>query len=571
MENMKNKYTVLKMLIIPLLISIVIGFNYDNSVNVNTGIKTPELNKVNYAAELISKAGNNFNKASIFSISNKDNSKALDEFAKTASFLTLDSKEIKKLYNAGNKNIILEIPVSTDNNLEIELTRVNIFSKDFEVKLSDGRKVNYKPGLYYRGIIKGNSNSIAAVSIFENSVIGIISNEDGDYVLGTIKDKDNNNTSEYIFYNDKDLKVKSKFRCDVEDSYGKLYKGSSYKHITTGQKDATSDAIAVYFVADYQTYLDAGSNQTNLINFVTGMFNNTALLYNNESIPTEISGFYIHNSADPYLNYSESFGILKRIGGIWQDDYPGDLIQLISTRTDQSFGGIAWVNVLCQSFNPGDSSGRFSFSNIETSYNNYPTYSWTVHVVTHELGHNVGSMHTHACVWPVLPSNGIGAIDSCVQAEGTCFTTTRANYNGTIMSYCHIDYAVNFTKGFGPLPGDTIRYAYSLARCLDSALNSSELPLAYNLLQNYPNPFNPSTTITFALPEEGFVTLTVYDITGREVVKLVNNQVYNAGVFKTYFNTTEHSMASGVYLYRIDVIRNNSSKYSQIRKMVLIK
>jgi hypothetical protein len=300
------------------------------------------------------------------------------------------------------------------------------------------------------------------------------------------------------------------------------------------------------------------------------MFNNTKLIYAGETIPVELSNIKIHTSQDPYLSYSSSIKILQVLGTVEQDDFVGDLTQLISTRTDQNFGGIAWVNVLCQSFYSGDSSGRFSFANIEGTFNIYPLYSWTVMVVTHELGHNIGSMHTHSCVWPVAPGV-IGAIDSCVTAEGTCFAFTRPNNNGTIMSYCHLNGNINFNRGFGPLPGDTIRYAYSLAACIDSALNSSEVPLAFNLLQNYPNPFNPSTTITFALPEDGFVSLTVFDVTGKEVTKLVRDKSYKAGVFRTSFNTVEHNLSSGVYLYKLEVRRNNGNIYSEIKKMVLLK
>jgi hypothetical protein len=63
----------------------------------------------------------------------------------------------------------------------------------------------------------------------------------------------------------------------------------------------------------------------------------------------------------------------------------------------------------------------------------------------------------------------------------------------------------------------------------------------------------------------------VYDITGREVTTLVKNQFYEAGFFSSSFNAAEFGLASGVYLYKIDVINGNNSIYSQIKKMVLVK
>jgi hypothetical protein len=121
------------------------------------------------------------------------------------------------------------------------------------------------------------------------------------------------------------------------------------------------------------------------------------------------------------------------------------------------------------------------------------------------------------------------------------------------------------------MPGDTIRRWYNLANCLHYETNSSEIPVAYNLLQNYPNPFNPTTNIKYALPEEGFVSLILYDITGREVARLVDNKFFNAGIYSHIVDANLYNMSSGVYLYKINITGDNKSAYSEIRKMVLIK
>ncbi|MFA5012260.1 MAG: T9SS type A sorting domain-containing protein [Ignavibacteria bacterium] len=89
------------------------------------------------------------------------------------------------------------------------------------------------------------------------------------------------------------------------------------------------------------------------------------------------------------------------------------------------------------------------------------------------------------------------------------------------------------------------------------------LPQTYSLSQNYPNPFNPSTKINFAIPKQGFVTLKIYDVLGREVRTLVN-EIKAAGNYTVDFNASEYS--SGVYFYKLE-----SSGYSNIKKMMLIK
>jgi hypothetical protein len=94
------------------------------------------------------------------------------------------------------------------------------------------------------------------------------------------------------------------------------------------------------------------------------------------------------------------------------------------------------------------------------------------------------------------------------------------------------------------------------------------IPSAYRLEQNYPNPFNPSTTIRYAIPSDGPVTLKVYDITGREVITLINEHKH-AGTYEARFdanNASGRSLASGVYFYQI-----KAGSFSETRKLVLLK
>jgi photosystem II stability/assembly factor-like uncharacterized protein len=92
---------------------------------------------------------------------------------------------------------------------------------------------------------------------------------------------------------------------------------------------------------------------------------------------------------------------------------------------------------------------------------------------------------------------------------------------------------------------------------------SSELPDGFSLSQNYPNPFNPSTKIKFDVFKSSFVKLAVYDILGREVSSLVNQQL-QAGTYEYEFNAA--ALNSGTYYYRI-----STDNFSEIKKMVLIK
>jgi hypothetical protein len=97
----------------------------------------------------------------------------------------------------------------------------------------------------------------------------------------------------------------------------------------------------------------------------------------------------------------------------------------------------------------------------------------------------------------------------------------------------------------------------------NNPFHTPDLPKEFDLSQNYPNPFNPVTKINYALPKQGFVTLKIYDITGREVKVLVN-EFKQAGYYTVDFNGS--TLSSGVYFYRIQ-----SGTFMYVKKMVLIK
>ncbi len=92
---------------------------------------------------------------------------------------------------------------------------------------------------------------------------------------------------------------------------------------------------------------------------------------------------------------------------------------------------------------------------------------------------------------------------------------------------------------------------------------NSNIPNGFSLNQNYPNPFNPSTLIIYQLPKGGFVSLRLYDITGRQVGILVNS-IQQAGTYKYDLNASD--LPSGFYFYKLE-----SNGFSGTRKMVLIK
>lgn len=133
----------------------------------------------------------------------------------------------------------------------------------------------------------------------------------------------------------------------------------------------------------------------------------------------------------------------------------------------------------------------------------------------------------------------------------------------------------------GPLKFDSFQLTYTPGNptsgfmCFDNLRTTSEAytgvekekgslkPSSYVLNQNYPNPFNPSTSLSYQLPENSFVSLKVYDLLGREVASLVNEE-QSAGRYKVEFNAG--NIPSGIYIYML-----RTDNFKEIKKMMLLK
>ncbi|HJY63357.1 MAG TPA: SBBP repeat-containing protein [Ignavibacteria bacterium] len=161
---------------------------------------------------------------------------------------------------------------------------------------------------------------------------------------------------------------------------------------------------------------------------------------------------------------------------------------------------------------------------------------------------------------------------------GSDYATIRYNSDGTeqwVQRYTELDYdwassiAVDgsgnvYVTGRSSGSGTSEDYAtikYSQVIGIKSI--SSEIPNGYKLLQNYPNPFNPSTKIHLALPKSSFAKLVVYDVLGRVVSTLVDEQL-KAGTYEVDWNALNNP--SGVYYYRLVI-----DGFTETRKMILIK
>jgi hypothetical protein len=109
-------------------------------------------------------------------------------------------------------------------------------------------------------------------------------------------------------------------------------------------------------------------------------------------------------------------------------------------------------------------------------------------------------------------------------------------------------------------------YIYSYKKITDVITDHISLPGSFNLFQNYPNPFNPATTINYQLSGPHQVTLKVYDILGKEICTLINEEK-PAGSYTIKFNAEQYNLSSGIYFCELKINGGESKKI----KMALIK
>lgn len=128
-----------------------------------------------------------------------------------------------------------------------------------------------------------------------------------------------------------------------------------------------------------------------------------------------------------------------------------------------------------------------------------------------------------------------------VQDSDRIYITGSANFSGTGIAYY------------------TLRYSKIMA--IDPI--STNIPSKFGLMQNYPNPFNPVTSIRFDIPKSSFVNIKVFDVMGREVANLVNEQL-KAGEYMVKWDAVRFS--SGIYFYSIA-----ADGYQVTKKMILTK
>ncbi|HEY1031332.1 MAG TPA: zinc-dependent metalloprotease [Flavipsychrobacter sp.] len=386
--------------------------------------------------------------------------------------LSAYTDRVLSVYETKPPHISLPVANSEGHIITLLLQRSRPTAYDYNAGIIDtkGRhKIDITTGLHYQGCIAGIEKSLATLSISgDGTVMVMYSNDAGNFVIAKLAE----GSGKYILYNDKDFLSRPALGCMKlqEDSnpYG------SQEKTTAGN---LCRKLSMYLECDYDLYVNKGNNIATVQNYIAGLFNQVQALYRNENIGIELKSLYVWTVPDKYQGLTDLQTLLN-FKGDWNnrnDTFDGDIAHFVSMDAGTN-NGMAYKDRLC------NRAEAYGYHDILGSYQSVPTYSFDVLSISHEIGHSIGSEHTHWCGWNTGAAGVCGSIDNCDMQEhgsscSSCSTlndTATGSWQGTIMSYCHlVSRGTNFSNGFGSLPGSLIRNKINSAGCLKSVISAT--------------------------------------------------------------------------------------------------
>ena len=336
---------------------------------------------------------------------------------------------------------------------------------DFRLRrgLDDSVFADADLGQHFVGEIAGQPGSRVALSLLDHEVTATITYANGSRLaLGRVQDQPAAATELYALFPDRQLLERQDLDCATADS-GIPYSAKELAQPENGK--STGGCVDVYFEIDHDIVVDKGGVNA-AAQHLAANFNEVAILYEAIGVNLTISEIRVWDTPSPYAGNS-STAMLTQFQAE-RTQFNGDLAQLVSY---QASGGVAVLDGLCHPF----IAARMSFASIRPGFQSVPIYSWSTMVISHELGHLMGSQHTHACVW----NGNDTAIDGCPGwTEGFCGTPGLPQNGGTIMSYCHLTaVGINFNEGFGPQPTAVIRNRVAAAQgCVQAVCDGGGNP-----------------------------------------------------------------------------------------------
>lgn len=392
---------------------------------------------------------------------------------------------------------------NTDESRALVLERFEVFAKDAQITVhgAGGDKVMPAPAnVYFRGVVDGKPDSRAFLTkLADGRTQGVISEDDDVYLIGGDEAAAKALGGPLEMQRVDPVLLKASrgegFRCGnaqlpVVPGTGAgpaldLIGGTPEEKaasLTTAASAAHTGRVAIE--TDFEFY-QLFNNSTNATNYIANLIGYASTIYTaelNTSLVVQSVSLWT-TSSDPWTQTGSTICGLLEFGKYWNQNRTGVSRTIAHFMSGKNLGGgVAWLNALCQgAFTSGLASscpglgsettpwgGNYGFtSSLAGNFNiNSPTVVWDILSVSHEIGHNFGSPHSHC--YNGLEGNA-SSIDQCYSGEtdshGACYSGAQSlpgpggTRSGTIMSYCHLiggygamalTFGTNFTYGVQP-------------------------------------------------------------------------------------------------------------------------
>lgn len=375
----------------------------------------------------------------------------------------------------------LGLPTEGASDMQLQLSEANPLSPEFSVQLSSGTSYVHAMPSFYSGTVRGQKKSHVALMKTNRGWEGSIQTNTDHWTIGQIRQMKD---APHVLYKTSEETEIEPISClgEVPMESPAVPKGK----IMAPKAFTTCRSITIFLETDYFTYQAWGSNTAYVVNQLLATFHQVSQLYAQDGILLQLSGIKIWDTPDPWNGLTSAGEILSSVRAYYialPETFPGTIHHFVSAK--RLGGGVAYLftggppvfgNMMQRAvFAYGTKSAAFGVSgNISDQIVSLPTYSWTVNVIAHEIGHNFGLPHTHSCSWPG------GAIDNCGPTVGYDYENEPCNdpapatpvTGGTIMSYCHLvpGVGMNFANGFGSLPSQKMLAEVNAAPGLSSGV-----------------------------------------------------------------------------------------------------
>lgn len=466
-------------------------------------------------------------------------------FLSSSSVLELNSGVLTELYMTRPNLLQISIPKRSGEMMLMTMYRVDIYAPNAKIGGMDANRKTISgsdANIYYRGVLNTSEEEWGTLSLDGVSLKMMIASTQGNWNLSKME-----LSEDYLLFNDQEVNSGG-FDCTVA---GLDYAVSHVNELSVDSKKQ-SCPIVMFWLGDYDLYTAHNYNLNATTATLGDIFNNVATLYQQEGVGLVLGSNYAYFQPDGYSETNVPGAFLAFGQNIHNDQaFLGhDLATFIALDWSNNTSGYAVIDAFCstnfyynQNTGVDGVQGRFAYARIANGHSAYPNFSKTINVIAHELGHNLGSRHTHWCGWPG------GAIDNCSSVEPDNFGSYCASYppsnGGTIMSYCANVYgSIPFSNGFGFYPNQEILsdIAYNDA-CICSGLGLSDFNQTIHDYVIAPNPVSNVVAIVDSKSKVKvtFEAVEVRDLSGKILIEgknlnAVNVENLEAGAYFIVFS-----------------------------------